>query len=434
MLTRALLRSLSVTALLITGFAAGWLSSSAVGVGAPLPSPIAGLFGAGVITNQASPAAIRDQFAVFWEVWDLLDQEYYGRAQLNRTTMIQGAIKGMLASLDDQYTVYQEPDLAEQTQDHLQGKLGGIGTYLRITDGRAFLYKPFQNGPAFEAGLRQDDELARIDGEDIPTLIAGLSVDEAAVKVAAKLRGPEGSQVVLSIRRAADGALTEVTLIRRDIVVPSVEAQQFDDGIAYLRIAEFKGNTTQEFDAALADLLAASPRGIILDLRNNPGGLLTSAQEVLGRFYDGVALYEENGVGGEKELHTIAGGRRIPEVPLVVIVNGGSASASEIVAGALIERRPNTVLLGEKSFGKGSVQNIHTLRDGGNARITFAHWLTPEKHIIHGMGLTPRYVVAFADDPGSLVPCVADRQPPPGASLCGDTQLAAALRFLKDGQ
>lgn len=414
MLTRTMLRSLSAVALLVAGFAAGWYSSTMFG-----PTS----------AGHSGPTVVREQFGVFWEVWDLIEHEYYGRANLDRTKMIQGAIKGMLAGVGDQYSVYQEPDLAAQTQDHMQGKLGGIGSYLRITEGRAFLYKPFKGGPAYEAGLRQDDELVKIDGEDVPLLILGLDVNAAAVKVAAKLRGPENTQVALVVRNTS-GTLNDVTLTRRDIVVPSVEAQQFDAGIVYLRVAEFKGNTIKEFDDALADVLAQRPRGIILDLRNNPGGLLGSAQEMLGRFYTGVALYEEDGIGGEKELRTI-GTPSIPDVPLIILVNQGSASASEIVAGALLDRRASTSLLGEKTYGKGSVQNVHKLSDGGSARVTFAHWVTPDRHVIHEVGLTPQYVVPYADDPNSSAPCVADRQPPAGQSLCGDTQLAQAIRLLQ---
>jgi carboxyl-terminal processing protease len=157
---------------------------------------------------------------------------------------------------------------------------------------------------------------------------------------------------------------------------------------------------------------------------------VTVTQEVLGRFYDGVALYEEDGADSIKELRTIGGAQRFPDIPMVILVNGNTASASEIAAGALAEQRPQTTLLGEQTFGKGSVQNIHKLSDGGSARITFAHWLTPNKTAIHGVGITPAQVVPFADDPASLGPCVGERQPPPGQTTCGDTQIAAALRLL----
>lgn len=429
---QVLKRSLIMCALVLAGFVGGWLGATLFGDRVPISGDIASLIG----PSRRAPQQVRDDFGVFWEVWNLIEGEFYRRSPLDRQRMIRGAIKGMLTSLDDQYTVYQEPDLAAQTNDHMSGKLGGIGTYLRITDGRAYLYKPIKDAPAVRAGLRQDDEIVRVDGVEIASLLAGLDVNEAAVKVTALIRGPQGTPVALTIRRAGDGQVFDITLTREDVVVPSVDSQMLDQGIAYVRITEFKANTTAEFDTALRELLPQQPKALILDLRNNPGGYLNSAREVLGRLYDGVALYEENRDGQFDALNTIAGGRevRVSEIPVVVLINGGSASASEIVAGALRDERQATYLLGEKTFGKGSVQNIYNLSDGGSARITVAHWLTPDKTAIHKLGITPEYIVPYAEDPASVVPCVADRQPPAGQATCADTQLAWAIRLLATGQ
>jgi carboxyl-terminal processing protease len=422
--------------LLIVGFLLGRFSTMIPLGSVPFDGDIAAYLGPGLGANQATPQQLRSQFAVFWEVWNLVDGEFYHHDQLDRQRMIRGAIKGMLDSLGDQYTVYQEPDLAAQTQDHMQGKLGGIGTYLRIADGKAYIYKPIKNSPAVQAGLLQDDEIVSVDGTAIEPLIAGLDVNEAAVKVAARLRGEAGTPVKLEIRRGSSPALFALTITRADIVVPSVDSQMLDDRLAYIRISEFKANTTDEFDAAMRELLPKQPRGIVLDLRNNPGGFLQNAQDVLGRFYDGVALYEDKNDGTLVELKTNGGApdTRDLKTPLVVLVNGGSASASEIVAGALRDERPNTVLLGEKTFGKGSVQNIHQLSDGGSARVTFAHWLTPHKDEIHKVGIMPRYLVPYGEESADTVPCVADRQPPAGQATCADSQLAWAIRLLAAGQ
>jgi carboxyl-terminal processing protease len=429
---QTLKRGLLAGALLLVGFVGGWLSATFFSDRVPFSAAIVSLIG----PSQQAPQQVRDQFGVFWEVWNLIESEFYHRSPLDRQRMVRGAIKGMLTSLDDQYTVYQEPDLAAQTNDHMNGKLGGIGTYLRITDGNAYIYKPIKNSPAVRAGLRQDDQIVQVDGVDIAALIAGLDVNEASVKVTALLRGQPGTPVNLKLRRAADGLEFNITITREDVVVPSVDSQMLDQGVAYIRISEFKANTIGEFDSALRELLPQQPRALILDLRNNPGGFLNSAREVLGRLYDGVALYEENRAGEFDALNTIAGGGdvRVAEIPVVVLINGGSASASEIVAGALRDERQATYLLGEKSFGKGSVQNIHNLSDGGSARITVAHWLTPDKTAIHKLGITPEYEVPYAEDPTSAVPCVADRQPPAGQTSCADTQLAWAIRLLVTGE
>jgi carboxyl-terminal processing protease len=428
-------RGLLAGAFLIIGFGAGWVSALTLGGHIPLDGDISAYLGPGMSANRATPGDLRDQFAVFWEVWNLVESEFYHRAPLDRQHMIQGAIKGMLDSLGDQYSVYQEPDLAAQTQDHMQGKLGGIGTYLRIDSGKAFLYKPVKNAPATLAGLRQDDQIVNIDDQPVEPLIAGLDVNAAAVKVAAKLRGQAGTTVKLTIRRGTNTPF-DVLLTRADIVIPSVDSQLLDRGLAYIHISEFKATTTTEFDAALRELLPHNPKGIILDLRNNPGGFLLNAQEVLGRLYDGVALYEDKNAGELTALRTIGGSSdtRAFTTPLIVLVNGGSASASEIVAGALRDTRAATYLMGEKTFGKGSVQNIHTLSDGGSARITIAHWLTPDKSEIHKLGITPQYLVPYTEDAASAVPCVADRQPPPGQATCADSQLAGAIKLLATGQ
>jgi carboxyl-terminal processing protease len=429
------LNAIAGICLLLVGFGAGWFSATRLG-GMPLTANVAAWFGPGAEANRSSPEQLRMQFGLFWEVWNLVENEFYTRTPLDRQKMIRGAIGGMLAALDDQYTVYQEPDLAAQTNEHMQGRQAGIGTYLRITDGRAFLWKPIKGGPAISAGLKQDDELLMIDGEAVGPLIAGLDINEAAVKVAAKIRGEPGTQVTLSLRRESEKRTFTITLTRAEIVIPSVDSQMFDTGVAYLKINEFKSNTTSEFDEAMRSLLARRPKGFVLDLRNNPGGYLQNAQDVLGRFYNGVALYEEDRAGALKELRTNLGpgDARAYETPLVVLVNANSASASEIVAGALRDKRPGAMLLGERTYGKGSVQNIHPLSDGGNARVTFAHWLTPNQGEIHKTGLTPQFLVPYAEDEKSAVPCVADRQPAPGKTTCYDNQLFWATRLLTSGE
>jgi carboxyl-terminal processing protease len=431
---RPVLRRLAAALVLLTvGFIGGWVSATIFADSISL-TRIVPVIGPGLVANQETPPSLRQQFRVFWEVWNLVEAEFYRRDKINHTRMIRGAISGMLGSLDDPYTVYQEPELASQTNEHMQGRMGGIGTYLRITDGRAYLYKPIKGAPADAAGLRQDDEIVAIDGEPVAPMIAGLDIHEAAVKVAARIRGQAGTQVRLTIRRQPGDQEFDITLTRADIVVPGVEAQLVDGGVAYIRIIEFKANTVPEFDQALRELLPQAPKGIVLDLRNNPGGYLDQARAVLGRLYDGVALYEQNSKGELTEIRTVSGDIRAYDLPIVVLINGGSASASEIVAGALRDSRPNVTLIGEKTFGKGSVQNIYNLSDGSSARITFAHWLTPARTEIDKIGIMPQYVIPYAEDPATQAPCIGDRQPPPGATTCADNQLFYAIRLLTTGE
>ncbi|GAB4209334.1 MAG: S41 family peptidase [Roseiflexaceae bacterium] len=416
--------------MLLVGFTVGWLSGS--GRIAVVNNLIA-MAGPGYGASPVMPPDLTDEFAPFWETWNLVEHEFYTREPLDQQRMVRGAIKGMLAALDDPYTVYQEPDLAALTSDYMQGSSGGIGIYLRLGEQQAFIDKVLKNTPASRAGLLAGDEIMAIDGEAVAPLMAGLDINQANVKVATKIRGPQGSTVRLTLRRGAEPAF-EVTLTREEITISSVKSQLLDNQIAYIQITDFKSTTTADFDEAMRELLPQRPRGLILDLRNNPGGYLNNAQEVLGRLYSGVALYETGRTGDLRPLDTISGpaDTRAFDLPVAVLINGGSASASEIVAGALRDARKQTFLIGEKTFGKGSVQNIHPLSDKGSARITIAHWLTPNKSEINKIGITPALQVPFSEEATHAAPCVADKRPPEGQSTCGDSQLAAAIRVLND--
>jgi carboxyl-terminal processing protease len=413
----------------VVAFFGGWITARAVG-----SSPIDTLF-ASVASSSArvqTPADARTQFAVFWDVWDLVQSEFYHQSPLDDQKLAYGAIKGMLGALDDQYTTFQEPDLAAQSRESMQGSFEGIGAFLRVAGGEILIDRPIKGSPALKAGLQAGDVIVAVDGEALAPMIAGLSDADAIAKAAAKIRGPKGSVVTIRIRRGSGAQPFDVPITRDEVPIISVNAQMLDNGVAYIQITEFKATTTQLLDDALREIIPQHPRSIVLDLRNNPGGFLTTAQEVLGRFYDGVALYEEENDGVVKELKTIAGPAdlRVYDLPVVVLINAGSASAAEIVAGALRDARPNTSLLGEKSFGKGSVQNIHQLRDGSSARITIAHWITPGHSEIHKIGITPQYLVPASDDVQYGVPCVADHQPPQGRQTCGDAQLFWGIRLL----
>ncbi|NOK58276.1 MAG: hypothetical protein GFH27_549279n82 [Chloroflexi bacterium AL-W] len=419
--------------LLIVGFGGGWICALMFGSYVPMRGAIAAMFSP---TNAQTPQEIRQQFSVFWETWHLVDQDFYHEEPLDRQRMITGSINGMLASLDDPYTVYQEPDLAAQSNDNLRGSFEGIGAYIRIANGKAYISRPMENSPALRAGLQQDDEILKIDGEVVSPFIEDLDTSEAHVKVAARIRGPKGTAVTLTIRREFEGQPFDVVIERDEVIVSSVQSAMLDNDVAYLKISGFKTTTPNDFDLAMRKLLAQQPQGLVLDLRDNPGGYLKPAQEVLGRFYEGVALYEKKTGGEVLTLNTIKGpaNTRAFDLPLVVLVNGRSASASEIVAGALRDMRESTYLIGETTFGKGSVQNIHQLSNGANVRVTTAYWLTPGKQTISNVGITPEYVVAMTDEPTQMVPCVADNEPLEGQSGCADDQLAAAIQFLTEGQ
>ncbi|ACL24622.1 S41 family peptidase [Chloroflexus aggregans] len=416
-------------AVIAVAFLGGWITGRIVGV-SPIDVLITGV--SNVDTRLLTPGDRRQQFAVFWDVWDLVEGNFYQPQAIDRQKMVYGAIRGMLATLNDPYTFFQEPEEAQQNRESMEGRFEGIGAYLRVENGQIIIDRPIRNSPAEQAGIQAGDIILAVDDQPLAELIAGLSDQEASARAVSLIRGPAGTVVRLTIHRPAEDRVFTVAITRAAIPLITVNSTLLPDRIAYIQITEFKATTTELLDQAIAELLPQQPRAIVLDLRNNSGGFLTTAQEVLGRFYDGVALYEEERSGVNKELRTITApaNRRLYGIPMVVLVNGGSASAAEVVAGALRDVRPNTVLLGEKTFGKGSVQNIYPLRDGSSVRITIARWLTPSGEAINGVGITPEHVVPAANDPIYQVPCVPDR---PNDTGCADAQLYWALKLLRDG-
>lgn len=415
---------------ILAAFAAGWLCAMLL-AGTPYAGDIQRVVGPGTLQQLQTPWGLRAAFAPFWESWQLVDAIFYARERIDHARMIRGAIDGMLATLDDKYTFYQEPEKAQQTRDDMAGKTAGIGIYLRITDGRAYAWKPIADAPAVTAGVRHNDEIIRVDSTDVATLIEGLSVDDAATAIAGRIRGPAGTTVTLVVRTGTEPERV-VAITRAEIILPSLEWQRLPDDIGYIRISEFKGNTPDAFATALRSLQSSPVRALVLDLRGNPGGLLDSAQRLLGFFYDGTALWEERQAGAPIELRTSRPYPDIPliDVPVVLLIDANSASASEVMSGALRDRYPRLTIVGTQSFGKGIVQNIYPLSDGGTIRLTISQWLTPAKTRIHGVGLTPDLVVA--DDPAAAAqsPCVAARLPAQQQTLCRDPQLLAALALL----
>ena len=412
---------------LIAAFVLGWLTAILV-AGTPYAGDIQRAVGPGTLAQLQTPWGMRAAFAPFWESWQLVDALFYERSRIDHTRMIRGAIDGMLATLEDKYTFYQEPEKAAQTTDDMAGKTAGIGIFLRITDNRAYAWKPIPNAPAQKSGILHNDEIVRVNEIDVASLITGKTVDDAATALSALIRGKKGTIVTLVVQTGQEPQRT-VTITRDEIILPSVEWQLLERDIAYIHISEFKRNTPEVLVDGMRTFSTKNIRAVILDLRHNPGGLLDSAQGVLGYFYEGTALWEKRQAGAQIELRTTPAPGEIPlmTAPLYVLVDERSASASEVVAGALRDRYPGTLLVGQKTFGKGIVQNIYPLSNGGTRRVPISQWLTPNETLIHGMGIVPDITVT--DDPAAPAesPCVADRRPAAGTTLCRDPQLKTVL-------
>jgi carboxyl-terminal processing protease len=339
--------------------------------------------------QNATPNDLQTLFKPFWEAWNIVHEQYVDQP-VDDQLLMQGAIRGMMDALGDEQTFYMEPQLYQNETSSLQGEYEGIGAYVD-TDGEYLtITSPIEGSPAEAAGLRPGDKVIAIDGEDM----TGVAPEQARLKVL----GPDGSKVTLTVAREGEPAPFEVTITRAKITIHSAEGKMLENDIAYIDINTFGERTTRELRSTLDDLLKQNPRGIIIDLRNNPGGYLTTAVEVSSEFIDkGVILYEEYG-DGRRDEHTALGNGRATDLPIVVLINEGSASASEILAGAL-QDYGRARLVGVKSYGKGSVQNWVPLSDNeGAARVTIARWLTPKERLIDHVGLMPDVVVEMTPE------------------------------------
>ncbi len=316
------------------------------------------------------------------EAWDVIFQDFYGTIPEKRTRTY-GAIKGSIQTLNDPYTYFIEPEPAVREQERLEGKFGGIGAYLRLNDQGQVVLDPMVDRPAARAGLQKGDILLAIDGQPIPT---PTDLDQ----VTDRIRGPVGTTVTLTILR--DGERLEFQVSRAEIELPSVSWYPVTEApqVGYIRIERFSNLTAKEFDQAVTELKAqGANQAWILDLRGNPGGLVNAAVDVASRFLDGqVVLIEKHADGSQKVYKTQPGLSIPPDTPVVILVDGNTASAAEILAGALQDYHRAT-LVGQTTYGKGSIQRIHRLSDHSAVHVTFAKWFTPLDRAIDGQGLRP---------------------------------------------
>ena len=377
--------------LLAGAFSGGFIAGHYLPVTGPIPV-VSNLLplGSGPTTDQqaSTPGNVQNLFKPFWEAWNIVHNQYVDQP-VNDTALMQGAIRGMMDALGDKQTFYMDPKVYENQTTQLQGSYEGIGAYVDTRGDFLTIVSPIEGSPAAAAGLQPGDKVIAIDGQDM----TGVSPEEARSKII----GPEGTQVTLTISREGQPNPLQFTITRAKITMHSAEGKMLDNGIGYIDINTFGDQTTAELRQALDKLLAQNPKGLIIDLRNNPGGYLTTAVEVSSEFIDkGPILFEKFG-NGKLEEHDALGNGRATKIPLVVLVNEGSASASEILTGAL-QDYGRAKVVGVQSYGKGSVQVWQPLSNNeGAARVTIAKWLTPKKRAIDHVGLTPDVIVTMSE-------------------------------------
>lgn len=332
-------------------------------------------------TAAREPVQLEDgDLGLITEVWDVIDSEFDGLLP-DEEEVIYGAIRGSLDLLEDEFTRFLPPDLAERNREQLNGGFEGIGAYAELSpEGYLVIVRPIVGQPAANAGVLSGDVVTHVDGRSV----LGKLLEE----MIAEIRGPRGTEVTLTIVRDSAPDPFNITIVRDLIEFPIVEAEMLGQNIAYVRLTNFSSIATDRLQEALESLLEQEPRGLILDLRDNPGGFLSQSVSVADLFLtDGVVLYQRDRSGRE-EIFESDNGDLAEEIPLVVLVGPGSASASEIVAGAVQDRGRGAVI-GENTLGKGSVQATRMLSDGSELRVTIARWYTPNNITIDGQGITP---------------------------------------------
>lgn len=348
-------------------------------------------------------------FTVFDEVWDRVERDFDGNVPAD-DDLLYSAIEGSLEALDDRFTSFIRPDVAARLREDMEGAVSGIGAFVNENDDGSFeIVAPIEGQPAMVAGLLPGDIIIAVDGESV----IDLSFDEIILLV----RGPSGTEVNLLVRREDEPESLEFTIVRATYEVPVVESEMLTEDIAYVRLVDFSRNADVKLLEALDELLAQNPQGLILDLRSNPGGFLDQSISISDIFLpQGVVAYERNRSGLDQTF-TSNDGDVAEAIPLVVLVNEASASASEIVAGA-IQANGRGTIIGAVTFGKGSVQTVHTLSDGSELRVTIARWYTPDNRSIDEAGITPDIEVES--------PLLIGEE--------DDPQIQRAIEFLQTGQ
>ncbi len=378
---------------------------------------------AGIYADQAYPDVVpylahhqvgRVDTSELSEAIRLIEAQYVD-TNIDTTKLSHGTVSGLIASLGDPYSTYYDPDQYKRLQDSYAGRYSGVGIYLTFGTGYPTITGTVPGSPAARAGLLGGDQIIKVNGKDTK----GVTADQAT----ALIQGPDGTQVTLSIQRGSQ--TFDVTVARAEITIPSVRSTQLPNHVLYVRIYNFGSSTSSDFAAALSAGLPGA-RGVVLDLRENPGGFITAADDVISDFVTSGETFELRGRDSSVERHVVSGNHPAPTIKLVVLVDANSASASEIVAGSL-QVHKRAMLVGTVTFGKGSVQEDFPLSDGADIHLTIKRWYLPNGTTIDHKGVQPDVPVTLSSPADEF-----DVQQP-GLGYAKDTQLNAALSLLASG-
>ena len=353
--------------------AMAWAAVALIAVAACLPST------GGPTPTSTPPASVPEGLEPVWEAWRTLQNEFVGKNDLSTEEVAEAAIRGILDALDDPYSSYLAPDEFILFSD-FSGEFEGIGAEVTVRDDQIIIVAPLPDTPASRAGIRPGDVILAVDGDSIE--------GKSLLEVVLVIRGAKGTPVTLEVLHADATTTTEITIVRDTIDVSTVESRMLEPGIGYVQLSSFDEPTAQDLRDALNNLDDQGMQGLVLDLRNNPGGLLDTAVGVASQFIDdGLVLYSVGPDGERTEFEARSGGAAT-DIPMVVVVNGFSASASEVVTGAL-QDHGRALVVGSTTFGKGSVNILHPLSNQGGIYFTIARWFTPDGRLIEGEGLQP---------------------------------------------
>jgi len=372
---------ITIVILLFIGvWTGGFINGSHWGWQVNLPSPFE------KILHREKPAEIpAGNMQIFWDTWKTILLKYVDRQHLDTQKMIEGASSGLVQSLNDPYSVFLNKEQTKDLSEELSGEFFGVGMEIGRKEGFLVVIAPLPNTPAAQGGLQANDKILKIDGKNASNL--------STLEAAKLIRGPKNTTVTLTIYRSNWDKTKEIKLIRKKITIPSLSWQMLDNKIAYIQIYNFNQPLLVKFYKAALEIVAAKPQGIIIDLRNDPGGYLESVINISGWFFPKGQVVLKEDFGNQKtKLYRSKGPDLFQNTPIVALVNGGTASAAEILAGALRDNR-GIKLIGEKTFGKGCVQELVPIDGGNTIKITIAKWLTPKGTIIQGNGLTPDFEV-----------------------------------------